>query len=134
MRSKIPGGGVLILSLVCLGGIATLAAGGMMPAKQSALVEFRRPTIVAGTIIGGKVVFAHDDERMARGEPCTTVYQYVPGQQGKKLVEFMCKPTRAPRADNFTARCAMAGVNGPDVLTEYQFGGDTESHGVPWRP
>ena len=21
-----------------------------------------------------------------------------------------------------------------DVLTEYQFGGDTESHGVPWRP
>ena len=131
MRSRVIIGAVLILGLV---GIATLAASALVPTKHSALVDFTRPTIIAGTIVSGKVVFAHDDDKMANGQPCTTVYQYVQGGQGKKLVEFMCQPIQQARTEHFTARCSRATLSGPDVLTEYQFAGDTESHGVPWRP
>lgn len=131
MRLRVIVGVALTLGLV---GIATLAASAMIPTQHSALVVFTQPTIVAGAFVSGKVVFAHDDGKMANGGPCTTVYQYVPGGQGKKLVEFMCRPTEARRADHFTVRCARPFATGPGVLTEYQFAGDTEAHGVPWRP
>src|SRR5438045_2020778 len=130
MRTRISIGVALILAVA---GIATMTAGSLMPTRQSALVQLARPTIIAGAIVSGQVIFVHDDEKMANGEPCTTVYQYQSGQQGTKLVEFMCKPNQVDRAEHFTARCAR-GISGPDVLVEYQFKGDTETHGAPWRP
>ncbi len=130
MRSRVLIGAAAVLTVLA----ATIAATSRMPARQSAVVQFARPTIIAGTIITGKVVFVHDDNKMMNGEPCTTVYRYEQGREGTKIVEFMCKPTRTARVENFTARCARTGATGPDVLSEYQFGGDTESHGVPWRP
>jgi hypothetical protein len=119
--------------IIAVAAIATITAANVMPARQSALVQLARPTIIAGVIASGQVVFVHDDAKMINGEPCTTVYQYQSGKQGKKLVEFMCKPEQADRAEHFTARCAR-GISGPDVLVEYQLKGDTETHGVPWRP
>jgi len=124
-------GSVLILGLMA---VATLAGSVMTPMRQSAIVDLGRPTIIAGAVVTGKIVFVHDADKMASGEPCTAVYQYERGTQGKKLVEFMCRPTQALRAEHFAARCTRALSGGPDVLTEYQFAGDTESHGVPWRP
>ena len=129
MRTRISIGVALIIAVAA---IATITAANLTPARQSALIDLARPTIIAGVVASGQVIFVHDDERMANGEPCTTVYQYQSGKQGKKLVEFMCKPEQADRAEHFTARCAR-GISGPDVLVEYQFKGDTETHGVPWR-
>jgi hypothetical protein len=130
MRTRISIGVALIIAIAA---IATITAGSLMPTRQSALVQLTRPTIIAGVIASGQVVFVHDHEKMANGEPCTTVYQYQSGEQGAKLVEFTCRPDQADRAEHFTARCAR-GISGPDVLVEYQFKGDSETHGVPWRP
>jgi hypothetical protein len=81
----------------------------------------------------GPVVFEHDDAKMARGEPCTTVYQYDAKQQarGKVIVEFMCAPKIREVTKEFEARCIKAPA-GPNRLVEYQFKGDTEAHGVPY--
>jgi hypothetical protein len=130
MRTRISIGVALIIAVAA---IATITAGSLMPTRQSALVLLTRPTIIAGAIASGQVLFVHDHEKMANGEPCTTVYQSQAGEQGKKLVEFTCRPDQSSRAEHFTARCAR-GISAPDVLVEYQFMGDTETHGVPWRP
>lgn len=129
MRTRIAIGTACVLAVAA---VATITAGNLMPTRQSALVLLARPTIIAGVIASGQVIFVHDHEKMANGEPCTTVYQSESGQPGRKLVEFTCRPDQSARADHFTARCAR-GISAPDVLVEYQFKGDTETHGVPWR-
>jgi len=130
MRIRIAIGVALVLAVSA---IATITAGSLMPTRQSALVLLTRPTIIAGAIASGPVIFVHDHEKMAKGEPCTTVYRSRSGQPGTKVVEFMCRPEQAARAEHFTVRCTR-GISAPDVLVEYQFMGDTETHGVPWRP
>jgi hypothetical protein len=128
MRSRFLIGTFVLVVLA----LATVAATTAVT-RQYAVVRFVRPTIVAGSIVSGPVLFVHDDERMVRGLPCTMVYSYRDGQQGDKIAEFMCIPKWTAPAQEFTATCARSGINGPDVLTEYQFKGDSEAHGVPWR-
>jgi hypothetical protein len=84
----------------------------------------------------GPVVFEHDDARMARGEPCTTVYTYdrKTKRPGNVIVEFMCLPQERPLTANFAATCTRESPAGPERLAEYQFAGDREGHGVPFRP
>ncbi len=122
---------ILAMALAILG-LAALSAA-MIVTKQAAVVRFTRPTIVAGSIVTGAVVFVHDDARMVRGLACTAVYRYEDGSTGEKLAEFMCLPKWTARAAEFTVRCARSSLSGPDVLVEYQFKGDAEAHGVPWR-
>lgn len=129
MRSRFV---IIIAVVLAILAFATIATATIVT-RQYAVVRFARPTIVAGSIVSGPVLFVHDDARMARGLPCTTVYRYRDGRQGDKLAEFMCVPRWADRAEEFTATCARNGMTGPDVLTEYQFKGDSEAHGVPWR-
>ena len=118
--------------LVSATAVATVAA--VAPSRKAVAVYFRRPTIVVSTLIQGNVVFEHDDARMARGEPCTTVYQFDVKRKirGEKLVEFMCTPHDREVVKKFEAICSKAEGAGPDRLVEYQFEGDTEGHGVPY--
>ena len=113
--------------------VLAVTALGAVPTRQAAVVRFLKPTIIAGAAVIGPVVFEHDDARMARGEPCTTVYQYdiKTEGRGKVLVEFMCKPQARDLTKTFEARCQKSPA-GPDRLMEYQFAGDTEGHGVPY--
>jgi hypothetical protein len=113
-------------------GIATLAA--VAPTRKMAVVRFMRPTVIAGAAVLGAVVFEHDDGRMARGEPCTTVYRYNPKLKapGEVIVEFMCTPHERPITEEFSATCDRRALAGPDRLVEYQFAGDSEGHGVPY--
>jgi hypothetical protein len=129
MRRKI-----LIVSLALIGAVAVLTAGAV-PTRKSALVRFTTPTVVAGAIVMGTVVFEHDDSAMARGESCTTVYSYDTwkNQRGKAIVDFMCEPRERSLATKFEATCSRTFVTGPHTLLEYQFAGDTEGHGVPDR-
>ena len=128
MRTKVLIGTMLLAGAL---GASTLAA--FAPAKQAMALHFLRPTIVAGAAIMGPVVFEHDDEKMARGEPCTTVYRYDHKQQdrGEVIVQFMCTPHERPVATKFEAICDRGAGTGPDRLLEYQFPGETEGHGVP---
>jgi hypothetical protein len=59
-------------------------------------------------------VFEHDDARMTRGEPCTTVYHFDPATKarGDVIVEFMCLPRERPVASKFEAICSLAAIGG----------------------
>jgi hypothetical protein len=102
-----------------------------VPTRRSAVVRFLRPTIVAGSFVIGTVVIEHDDAKMARGEPCTTVYHYKSENElGEPIVSFMCMPQDRPLATKFEATLIRS-VSSPDRLTEYQIAGEREGHGVP---
>ena len=126
MRSRI-----IVGSLVLLG----IAVAGSRPAADPALkwanVNLRNTTVIAGAFVSGPVVFVHDDTKMARGEPCTSVHRYDATRgAGEEIVAFHCKPrwTRAP--GRFT-QSTVTRADGPPVMTEYQFAGDEEAHGIP---
>jgi hypothetical protein len=105
-----------------------------VPTRRSAVVRFLKPTIVAGSFVIGTVVIEHDDAKMAKGEPCTTVYHYKSeNERGEPIVSFMCVPHGRPLATKFEATLQRS-VTWPDRLTEYQIAGEREGHGVPdWR-
>jgi hypothetical protein len=124
----------LIGTVLVVGALAASTLGAV-PTRKSAIVRFLRPTIVAGTFIMGTVVFEHDDEKMARGEPCTTVYHYDADTNGpgEPILAFMCLPRERPLATKFEATLLQT-VSWPDRLTEYQITGEREGHGVPnWK-
>lgn len=126
MRRTILVGASLVVAALA---VSTFAA----PSRRFALVNFTRPTYIAGAAVLGTVVFKHDDARMALGEPCTTVYFYDAKKKdlGKMIVEFMCVPQERRPIEKFEATCVKANLSGPDMLVEYQFAGEHEGHGVP---
>jgi hypothetical protein len=98
-----------------------------------AIVNLTEPTMIAGKIVSGPVVFVHDDAKMARGEPCTSVHRFLTDKGvGEELVAFHCKPRWSNAPAKFTAATNRDAI-GPRTLTEYQFAGDVEAHGVPAR-
>ena len=46
------------------------------PARQITDIWFKEPTFVGKTILQGHYVIEHDNDRMARGEPCTHIYAF----------------------------------------------------------
>jgi hypothetical protein len=122
-----------MLRPLLVGVLAVSVMAAVRPTKKSAVVTFTTPTIIAGAAALGSVVFEHDDARMARGEPCTTVYAFdtATNARGDLIVAFMCLPRERPVASKFEAICSRAAIGGPDRLVEYQFAGDHEAHGVP---
>ena len=122
-----------VSAAMILGALAasTLSA---LPARRAAVVTFQRPTLVAGTFVQGTVVIEHDDDKMAKGEPCTTIYHYKSRNEfGKPIVSFMCMPQERPLATKFEATLYRS-PSWPDRLLEYQLAGEREGHGVPdWK-
>jgi hypothetical protein len=129
MRSR-----TIVRSLACLAILAlayTVPARAAAPAVKWALVNMTETTWIAGRFVSGPVMFEHDDARMARGEPCTRVLRFVPGEgPAEELVAFHCKPRWGQPPDKFKAATDRL-PDGVRVLTEYQFAGDDEAHGVP---
>ena len=128
MQSKFFIGAALVMGLLAA---STLDA---VPTRRAAAVRFLRPTIIAGAFVLGTVVIEHDDAKMARGEPCTTVYRYKSNAEyGEPIVSFMCMPQDRPLADKFEATLEQT-VSWPNRLLEYQLAGEREGHGVPsWK-
>lgn len=119
--------GSLVLLGIALAGSRTAAD----PALKWAIVNLTNTVVIAGAFVSGPVVFVHDDAKMARGGPCTSVHEFDSKKGlGKEIVAFHCKPrwTKAPA--RFTQATATR-PDGPRVMTEYQFAGDEEAHGIP---
>ena len=129
MRSTFVG---LLLVVAALGVGATRVSTS--PAVKWAAVNFTDTVMIAGAFVTGPVVFVHDDERMARGEPCTTVHRLdaVKGP-GEEIVAFHCKPRWGKKAPEKFTKSTRTQPDGPPILTEYQFAGDEEAHAVPRR-
>jgi len=124
----------ILIRTLLVGVLAVSMLAAAKPTKKSAVVTFATQTMIVDAFAQGTVLFEHDDGRMARGEPCTTVYEFdaTTNERGRVIVEFMCLPRERPVASKFEAICSRAAIGGPDKLVEYQFAGDREGHGVPF--
>ena len=124
---------VVSLLLGVLGGGAVAATRGGSATRQWAVVYLHEPTLIGSTIVQGPVIFTHDEGKMARGEPCTTVQLFEPGLgPAEPIASFHCTPIRRAPVGVFTIRTRPNTQDGFGcVLTEYQFAGDSEGHGVP---
>ena len=125
---------VVVSLLLCgLGGAMVGATRGRSAVRQWAVVYLQEPTLIGSTIVQGPVIFTHDEGKMARGEPCTTVQLFEPGQgSAEPIAAFHCTPMRRPPVNVFSIRTRPNSRDGIGcVLTEYQFAGDSEGHGVP---
>jgi len=68
---------------------------------------------------------------MARGATCTILYRQ--GARDEVVVSFHCVPRERGIASGFVSRIRRDPTSDTDTLTEYQFAGDGEAHGVPSR-
>jgi hypothetical protein len=121
---------VLLIGLL---GLATGATSGDgVPRHQAAIVRFERPTWVAGEMLIGAYVIVHDENKMTRGEPCTALYRVgTRARPLEEVVSFHCIPRARKVVPSFTMAVSSNPALGVDTLTEYQFAGDAEGHGVP---
>jgi len=132
MRSRFFAGALMLVVVLGAGAVAS-SGGRVAPARQWAVVYLTEPTLVGSTIVQGPVLFTHDDTKMARGEPCTTVHLFEPSKGPvEEIAAFHCIPTSRSVVRKFTIRTRPNDELGLGcVLTEYQFAGDAEGHGVP---
>ena len=101
------------------------------PRIQKAVVQFTEPVKLLNVTLKGEYVFAHDEDKMAAGEPCSYIYTRENGQQGKLVVSFHCQPIPREPSDQFTITITPGpNLNLPE-LVEYRFAGSTEGHRVP---
>jgi hypothetical protein len=100
------------------------------PVRQTIEVWFKHPTWVGKSIVQGRYVIEHDNDRMARGEPCTHVYAY--DNREKPVATFYCTHLDRPRASQPTVGLITT-PDGMKKLTEFQFAGESAAHGYPVR-
>lgn len=129
----------LFVAMIAVAGFAlsgsAARANHEMPRVHAARVTFVQPTRVNGSILLGSYVIVHDEDQMARGEPCTTFYRLNAGKRAEAVVKFHCVPRKAEVVARPALRtCAALGpVTATNLveLVDYQFAGDSEAHGVP---
>src|SRR5262245_29002375 len=117
----------------CCGGSASTCCTtpDLTRGKQWSVTNFVDAIMVDRSLVSGPVLIVHDEEKMARGEPCTTFYRFDPATGPKEaLVSFHCKPHRAEPVSKATFRTSITDA-GIKRLVEYQFEGEAEAHGVP---
>jgi hypothetical protein len=121
----------LLLLLVVIG--STVQTGASGPVRQLAIAYLKEPTLIGATIVQGPVLFVHDNAKMARGEPCTSVQLFDPARGPiEEIAAFHCLPTPRAVVLTFTIRTRPNAELGYGcVLIEYQFAGESEGHGVP---
>lgn len=120
---------VALLFAVALSSSSSVASKAAPAKKQRAVMTFTTPVKLQGVMLKGEYLFVHDDAAMARGEACTFVYKGTAETPSKLVVKFECTPIPRAKVGSFTVR--TNDVDGVSVLTEYQFEGQTESHGIP---
>ena len=130
MRSRFAVGSLLMTVVFAT---AALASGDRQPSRQWATIYLFAPTLIGSTFVQGPVLFVHDDAKMARGEPCTTVQLFNPGEgPSETIASFHCIPRQAKAPKTFRIQTRPNTEMGYGcVLVEYQFAGDPEAHGVP---
>lgn len=101
------------------------------PIRQTAEVWFHRPVMIGSSILQGRYVIEHDNNRQARGEPCTHIYAY--DDRTKPVAAFHCTHLERDRADQNTVVLYTMSDGRMQRLAEFQFGGETAAHGYPIR-
>jgi len=133
----------LLLITLAVGSIAvaisatTSFAMAAQPGKNLAVVNIPDKTKLVKVTLQGKYIFVHDEDKMAKGEPCFYVYEYSqdacgePEVKAEKLVlSFHCQPVQRSKASDIVLTYGMIS---PELfeLREIQFAGSVEGHRVP---
>jgi len=112
--------------------VSELPARGTDQIRQSATVWFYRPVKVGDRVLFGKYIIEHDNQRMARGWPCT--YIYAASDPQLPVVAFRCRHLERAKATANTVIVKSRGEPAiPTELIAFQFAGETSAHGVPVR-
>lgn len=109
-------------------GVFTARAKAESTKVERATIEFNQQVKLLNVFLKGEYVITHDEDKMAKGDDCTYIYD----MKGKLVISFHCTPVERPRAERFrvvTARSII--TNGPAEVKEIQFPGSTEAHLVP---
>jgi hypothetical protein len=102
------------------------------PARETLTVWFKKPVKVGDRILLGKYVIEHDNNRMARGAPCT--YIYAADDLRLPVVAFRCEHLHRSRGERASVTLPPLGeANGMQEFREFQFAGEAGAHGVPVR-
>jgi hypothetical protein len=133
---------VLLISLIfaattmMISALGSLATAGP-PGKEMAVVDIPDKTKLLKATLQGKYILVHNDEKMARGEPCFYVYEYSQDAAGqpelkadKLIVSFHCEPVQHEKASHIVLTYGMI-AGGLFELREIQFAGSAEGHRVP---
>lgn len=132
MKPKLLIGGLLVLSLVGARPAHAQSNDGTASQKRWAVIQITDPVKVGRQLLMGTYLVVHDEAKMARGEPCTTIYRFDPKAGPKEqVVAFMCVPKRILAQNTATLAVVTDPVLGIKALTGYEFAGDPEQHGVP---
>src|SRR5579872_3844655 len=100
--------------------VASVAFVGAL--MSISFVTFAHPTWVASEMLTGPYVIVHDEDKMTRGEPCTTFYRVgTRAFPREEVVSFRCIPHEQTVVHRFTTTISSDPVLGIDTLTEYQF-------------
>lgn len=98
--------------------------------RQTITVWFHTPVKIGDRILLGKYLIEHDNNRMARGRPCT--YIYAASDPRLPVVSFHCTHLERPLTPTPTVVMRPLGEpNGLAELLAFQFAGETAGHGVP---
>ncbi len=107
---------------------AVAVAAVTAPARQATVVWFMQPVRVGDAILQGRYVIEHDNDRMARGEPCTHIYEF--DDQKTPVVAFHCTHLDRPTSKDGTV-VLHSTTDGYKKFVEFQFAGETGAHGFP---
>src|SRR5262245_60136835 len=100
------------------------------PAREMMAVLFMKPVLVGTRVLLGNYVIEHDNDRMARGEPCT--YIYAADDLRHAVVAFRCEHLHRPRVEQASVTVSsMFDPFGMQKIREFQFAGEAVAHGVP---
>ena len=106
--------------------------GALEPVRQTIAVWFHKPVKVGDRILLGKYLIEHDNDRMARGRPCT--YIYAASDPRLPVVAFHCRHVKKPLSTQPTLVMRSLGdANGMTELVAFQFAQETAAHGVPTK-
>jgi hypothetical protein len=103
------------------------------PAREYAKVHFTSPVRIGENVLMGEYIIEHDTDRMGRGGPCTHIY--AAKDRSKPVVAFHCRhllrAVNASEKAKVTLRRDYNAVGTAYILTEFQYAGEREAHGVP---
>jgi hypothetical protein len=100
------------------------------PARETMVVWFQKPVKIGNRVLQGKYVIEHDNNRMARGGPCTHIYAASDLQ--RPVLAFHCTHLERGRSTAPTMVLRSLGeANGMKELVAFQFAGEIGAHGIP---
>lgn len=121
---------LMLIAVALVAGTSPAGSKTVAGKKQKATIQFNEPTLLQGVTLKGEYLFVHDDDAMARGEACTRVYKGGGEIASKLVVAFHCVPIERAKSAFFIVRTNQL-APGVSEVSEYQFKGETEGHGVP---